>query len=154
MKKNYSLKQMGAFCVFGLLLSTICSEVDAGVIDPEIHIKKHGYHSVGIGEDGRTKFFSYTEKVSSSLISVLETDVIALPKHADVFQLCDFMRGAVKALLIKERGIAFDVAVVNYGYSDSTIVCVLKYMHETTVGTQLIFSKKGAEGMYSVFVSD
>ncbi len=64
------------------------------------------------------------------------------------------MRGAVKAKLIEQRGIALDVAVTNYGYSYSTIACVLKYMQENKVGTQLIFIKNRQGSMYKLFITD
>ena len=34
------------------------------------------------------------------------------------------------------------------------VACVLKYMHDSNVGTQLIYNKKGAGGMYMVFITD
>jgi hypothetical protein len=64
------------------------------------------------------------------------------------------MRGGTKASLIQQRGIAVDVAVTNYGYSGATIACILKYMHQNTVGTQVVYLKKGVKGMYTVFVTD
>lgn len=47
-----------------------------------------------------------------------------------------------------------DIAVTNYGYSGSTITCVLKFMLGPNVGTQLLFSKKGAARMYLVFFTE
>jgi hypothetical protein len=136
------------------LLSTLSSHANAEVIDPENHIKKNGYHSVKMGDDGKTRFYSYTERAKSPRITALKNDISKLPKHIEVQKMCDFMRGGVKATLIEQQGISFDVAVTNYGYSGSTIACVLKYMHENTVGTQLIYSKKGDGGMYMLFVTD
>jgi hypothetical protein len=126
----------------------------AQVIDPETHILKNGYHSVKMGDDGKTRFYSFTERAASLRIAALETEIAKLPKHVDVQKMCDFMRGTTKAKLIEQRGIAIDVAVTNYGYSGSTVACVLKYMHASNVGTQLIYNKKGAGGMYMVFVTD
>jgi hypothetical protein len=137
-----------------LILFSMCGIAGAAAIDPEKHIQKNGYHSVRMGDDGKTPFYSYKERVNPSHISVLEADIAALPKHIEVQKMCDFMRGGVKAKLIEERGIAFDVAVINYGYSGATVACVLKYMHKNTVGTQLIFMKKGQGGMYMVFVTE
>ncbi|MFO7830724.1 MAG: hypothetical protein R6V18_01930 [Desulfuromonadaceae bacterium] len=134
-----------------LFLPILCS---ADVIDPEEYIRKNGYHSVKMGDDQKAKFYSYTERLPQAKIESLEADIEKLPKHADVMQMCDFMRGSVKALLLEEQGISCDVAVTNYGYQGSTISCVLKYMYEGNIGTQLIYSKKGADGMYMVFVSD
>jgi hypothetical protein len=142
----------GVFTSVFLAVAVNC--VYAEVIDPEKHIAKYGFHTTRMGDDGRTKFYDFTEKISSSLISTFEQDIADLPKDSDVFKLCDFIRGGVKAKLIAERGKAFDVAVADYGYSGVVVACSLKYMHENSVGTQLIFAKKGTGGMYMVFVTD
>lgn len=140
--------------VSGLLFGFVSTHAVAEVIDPEKHIVKNGYHSVKMGDDGKTRFYSFTERAASPRITALENEIAKLPKHVDVQKMCDFMRGATKAKLIEQRGVAIDVAVTNYGYSGSTVACVLKYMHESNVGTQLIYNKKGAAGMYMVFVTD
>ncbi len=137
-----------------LSLFNIYSYAGAGVIDPEKQIQKNGYHSVRMGDDGKTKIYSFTERANSSRISVLEADIAALPKDVEVFKVCDFMRGGVKANLIQQRGIDIDVAVTNYGYSGSTAACTLKYMQKNKVGTQLIFYKQGHGGLYMVFITD
>lgn len=129
----------------------LCS---ADVIDPEEHIRKNGYHSVKIGDDKKTKFYLYTERLPPAKIKSLEADIDKLPKHADIMQVCDFIRGGAKALLLEQHGISCDVVVTNYGYEGSTISCVLKYMHQGNIGTQLIYSKKGTDGNYMVFVTD
>lgn len=138
----------------GLLFGFVSTHAVAEVIDPEKHIVKNGYHSVKMGDDGNTRFYSFTERAASPRINALENEIAKLPKHVDVQKMCDFMRGATKAKLIEQRGISIDVAVTNYGYSGSTVACVLKYMHESNVGTQLIYNKKGGGGMYMVFVTD
>lgn len=137
-----------------LFLGCVSTHAIAEVIDPENHVLKNGYHSVKMGDDGKTRFYSFTERAASPRITALEGEIAKLPKHVDVQKMCDFMRGATKAKLIEQRGIAFDVAVTNYGYSGSTVACVLKYMHDSNVGTQLIYSKKGVGGMYMVVITD
>lgn len=137
-----------------IFLAVVSTHVIAEVIDPENHVQKNGYHSDKTGDDGKTRFFTFTEQATSARIAALESEIKALPKHVDVQKMCDFMRGSTKAKLIEQRGIAIDVAVTNYGYSGSTVACVLKYMNGKNVGTQLIYSKKGAAGMYLVFVTD
>lgn len=139
---------MAGFGIGMLWLSAAFSQVP----DPEQHIKNNGYHSSKIGEDGKTRFFSFTENTNAGRISTLESEIEKLPKHSEVQRVCDSMRGGVKAALIEKRGIAFDVAAVNYGYKGATIACVMKYMHANRVGTQLIFVKKGADGMYMLFI--
>lgn len=139
-----------SYIASGLFLGLVSSYAIADVIDPEKHVLKNGHHSAKIGDDGKTRFYSFTERAASTRIAALETEIAKLPKHVEVQKMCDFMRDGTKA-----RGIAFDVAVTNYGYSGATIACVLKYTNEANVvGTQLIFSKKGAGGMYMVFVTD
>jgi hypothetical protein len=138
----------------GLYLCFASTFAFAEVIEPETHVLKNGHHSVKMGDDGKTRFYSFTERAASPRIAALEAEIAKLPKHVEVQKMCDLMRGGTKAKLIQQRGIAFDVAVTNYGYSGSTIACVLKYMHESNVGTQLIYSKKGVGGMYMVFVTD
>ena len=55
------------------------------------------------------------------------------------------MRGSVKKYaLAKEQRSPIDVAATNYGYSGSTIACVLKDMRDDKVGTQLIYMKEAA----------
>lgn len=137
-----------------LFLFNIYSQASATVIDPEKHIQKNGYHSVRMGDDGKMKVYSFTERANSSRVLALESDIGVLPKDAAILNTCDFMRGGVKANLIQQYGVAYDVAVTNYGYSGATVACVLKYMYQSTVGTQLIFMKKGQGGMYMVFVTD
>lgn len=137
-----------------IFLASLSIHAIADVIDPEKHIQKNGYHSVRIGDDGETRFYSYTERAISSRVAALENDIAKMPKRVEVQKMCDFMRGGTKAKLIEQGGIALDVAVTNYGYSGSTVACVLKYMHESKVGTQLIYSKKSSGAMYMVFVTD
>lgn len=138
-------------CVLWLVIPIVAR---ASEIDPEVRIQKSGYQTRKIGDDGKTVFFSSTERVQSSRIAELENEVAKLPKGPELLKMCDFIRGGVKAKLIQQRGISFDVAVVNYGYSGSTIACVLKYMHEGMVGTQLSYMKQSAAGVYMVFVTD
>jgi hypothetical protein len=144
---------------FYLLICTAClalvsTQARAEIIDPEKHVQRDGHHSLKMGDDGKTRFYSRTERVPPARIAALEADIARLPKHVEVQKMCDFMRGGAKAKLIEQRGIAFDVVLTNYGYSGPTVACVLKYIHEKNVGTQLIYSKKGAGGMYTVFVTD
>lgn len=138
----------------GLLCVLTSAHATADVVDPEYYIQKNGHQYSRKGDDGKTNFYSFTERATKHRISVLEKEIEALPKNAEVFKVCDSMRGGVKAKIIQEQGISMDVAATNYGYSGSTIACVLKYMHENTIGTQLIFSKKGANGVYMVFVTN
>lgn len=144
------------FRLIGVAMSMLAfsSHTFAQVIDPEAQIRKNGYHTVNLGDDGVTRFYTFTERATASRISALEQSVAGLPKQTEVYKFCDQMRGSVKANLIRERGQPFDVVATNYGYSGSTIACVLKYMHENSVGTQLLFMKKAAGGMYMVFVTD
>lgn len=128
--------------------------VTAQIIDPEVQIKKKGHQTVRLGDDGVTSFYTLTERASPGQIAALERDIAALPKHMEVFKVCDQTRGSVKAKLLADRKVAFDVAATNYGYSGSTIACTLKYMHDKKVGTQLMYMKKGAGGMYMMFVTD
>ena len=149
-QRNSSLCLVVA-CACGLALPVTAV---AQIIDPEAQIKKNGHQSVRIGDDGVTRFYTFTERAPGPRLAALERDIVALPKQVAVFTVCDQARGSVKAKLIADRGLAFDVAATNYGYSGSTIACVLKYMHENKVGTQLMYMKKAAGGMYMVFVTD
>ncbi|WP_340121438.1 hypothetical protein [Methylobacter svalbardensis] len=137
-----------------LFLSLVCTRAIAEVIDPETYIMKNGYHSVMTGDDGQTRSYVFTEKAASARIAALESEITKLPKHVEVQRFCDLMRGATKAKLIKQRGIAIDVAVTNYGYNGSTVVCVLKFMYENNIATQLIYNKEGNGGLYRVIVSE
>lgn len=137
------MRKFISYVASGLFLGFVSTHAIAEVIDPEKHVLKNGYHSVKMGDDGKTRFYSFTERAASPRIAALETEIAKLPKHVEVQKMCDFMRGGTKAKLIEQRGIAIDVAVTNYGYSGSTVACVLKYMHDSNVGTQLIYSKKG-----------
>ena len=115
---------------------------------------KNGHQSDKIGEDGKTRFYSFSERATRTRIAILESGITRLPKHIEIQKVCDFMRGEVKAGLIEQRGIAVDVAVTNYGYEGPIVSCVLKYMYKNDVGTQLLYSKKSASGMYTVFVTN
>ncbi len=137
-----------------IILCTATGNAWAEIIDPVAYIKRNGYQSAKLGDDGLTKFLTHTVRVESQKIRPLEADVESLPKHPTVYQVCDMMRGGVKARLIQETGIAFDVAATNYGYKGKTIVCVLKYMRGNQVGTQILYGEKGPDAMYQVFVVD
>jgi hypothetical protein len=117
-------------------------------------MRKTGPQTTRLGDDGKTKFFNYTERTNSARLTSLEKDIAALPKRPEVFQVCDQIRGSVKATLIKKSGDSFDVAAVNWGYSGATIACTLKYMKRNQVGTQLIYFKQGTDGVYMYFVTD
>ncbi len=109
-----------------------------------------------MGDDGKTKFYSFIERANPSRIAALEADITALPKAMLVFETCNFWKGQAKLAQIAKTGLAIDVAVTNYDYSDNgTIACVLKHMYKNKVGTQLIFGKSGQDGMYySVYVTN
>ncbi len=139
---------------FGLIFAFVSISAAAEVINPEEYISKNGYHSVGIGDDGKTHIYSFTERATPPRIASFENGVAKLLKHIEVQRMCDFLRGATKARLIEQRRVPIDVAVTDYGYSGETVVCVLKYMHKSEVGTQIIYSKQGSMGMYMVFVTD
>ena len=126
----------------------------AQVIDPEAKILKDGYQSKKVGDDGVTPFYTFTERATAARVSAVEQSIIRLPKDARIAGACEQMRGSAKALLIQQSGKAYDVAVANYGYSGSTIACVLKFMLGNKVGTQLAFLKQGKAGLYMVFVTD
>lgn len=142
--------------LLSLVMSGMASPTSAvgQVLDPETYIKEKGYQSVRMGDDGVTRFYTFTERASANRIAELERGIAVLPKRVEVFQVCDQTRGSVKAKLIAERGVAIDVATPNYGYSGSTIACVIKYMQENKVGTQLMYMKKASGGMYMLFVTD
>lgn len=125
----------------------------AEMIDPEIYIKKNGYQSQRMGDDGKTPFYNFTERTTISRVTTLEKDIAALPKHEEVAKYCEFIRGGTKAELIQSTGKAIDVAVTNYGYKGATVACVLKYMYGNEVGTQLVYSKKAGNAMFMVFVT-
>lgn len=127
--------------------------VIAEVIDPESYIKKNGYQSKRVGDDGKTPFYNFTERTNVARVSKLERDIRALPKDEKIFRLCDLMRGGIKAKLIESTGKAIDVAVSNYGYKGATVACVLKYMSDSDVGTQLIYTKKSSNAMFMVGVT-
>ena len=142
------------YVVSYFLCGVISTYAVAEVIDPEKYIEMNGYHSAKMGDDGKTRFYIFTERAPLSRIIELENEIDKLSKRVEVQKVCDFMRGATKAKLIEKRGSVIDVALTNYGYKRSTVVCVFKYMHESNVGSQIVYNKKGAGGMYMVFVTE
>jgi hypothetical protein len=134
--------------------SAIYLSAEAAIIDPEQYILKYGYHSLKIGDDKKTKIYSYKERVSASTISELTYEISNLPKTSEIYQLCDFWRGLTKSNLIEQRGIETDVVVSNYGHSGTTITCALKYIRAKKVGNQFIFYNKSNAGLYFVFITD
>ena len=139
---------------FWAVLLLHCTSTSAETIDPEVYISKNGYQSDMLGDDGKTRFYSFSERATPTRIAILESGIARLPKHTEIQKVCDFMRGGVKAGLIEQRGIAVDVAVTNYGYEGPIVSCVLKYMYKNEVGTQLLYSKKGTSVMYTVFITN
>lgn len=143
-------KRLLSVC-FLFLLGT--STVRAELIDPEKYILKFGYHSKALGDDGKTPFYRLTERLAPEKISAIQREIERLQKHQEVFKVCDFLKGGVKAQLVEEQGLEYDVTLANYGHTGKIIACTLKYMHGDKVGTQLIFSKMTPTGMYSVFLT-
>ena len=140
--------------IISLTLLAIPCYSGAVIINPEKHILANGYHSMKNGDDKKTKIYSFTERASPSRISELKAEIAELPKISEIQKLCDLWRGTVKANLIEKTGVALDVVVSNYGYSNSTVACTLKYIKGNKVGTQLIFYNTGKEGLYFVFITD
>ena len=60
--------------VSGLLFGYVSTHAVAEVIDPEKHIAKNGYHSVKMGDDGKVRFYSFTERAASPRITALENE--------------------------------------------------------------------------------
>jgi len=139
--------------LLGVLLSALPLLVFAQVLDPEAFIQKNGYQSKRIGDDGKTVFYTFTERTGQAQVAGREQDIAVLPKDERVFQYCDFLRGTTKAKLIESSGKSIDVAVSNYGYVGATVACVLKYMHAGEVGTQVIYTKNARGSMYTVFIT-
>ncbi|MGZ8240126.1 MAG: hypothetical protein ACXWTK_01265, partial [Methylobacter sp.] len=86
-----SISKHLACLVVSAFLVGIPSQAGAIVIDPEKHILTNGYHSVKMGDDGKTKIYSFTERANPSRISALESDIAALPKVIEIQKMCDFM---------------------------------------------------------------
>lgn len=125
----------------------------AEIIKPVEYIKKNGYHTSSLGEDGKTKFYNRQERTTAEKIKSLESEVDKLPKSVEIFKVCDWMRGVTKSKLVEQNQMAIDVALKNYGYNGNTIVCVLKYIKGAEVGTQVFFAEENAKSVYSVGVS-
>ena len=122
------------------------------VIDPEAFIKKYGYTSTYLGDNGETTFYTASKLASTSQIKNYVSDVVNLPKHKDVISHCEFMRGVSKVQAIAHSKVAVDVALFNYGYSHSTIVCVLKFMYGNKISTNLTYSKAIKGSIYMLWV--
>ena len=123
----------------------------AEALDPEAMIKKEGYEKKTLGSDGKTYFFVLGKFEHLPRIQQLEKEVAKLPKDHRLFSMCDFLRAGAKAKLIEKDGLSYDVAVTDYGYDGPAIACVLKFMLDGKIGTQISYSKKGQDGMYMVF---
>ncbi len=126
--------------------------VESKILDPENTIKTEGYESRSIGDDGITIFYVLGKTETPSNIEALESQIYNLPKNEDTFKACDFMRGGTKASLIEQTGENYDVVTTNHGYDGPVMVCILKYMLEDKVGTQIIFSKSSRDVMHMVFI--
>lgn len=120
-------------------------------IDPEKLILTNGYHHKVIGDDGKTMFYSFTERVPTNKITELEYQISKLPKHAEAQKGCDFLHQSVKSQIANKNT---DVTLANYGYNESSLVCALKYKNGSNVGTQLVWQKLSTSGMYMFFVVD
>lgn len=140
-----------------IILATISSIsllgfAHAEILDPEEYIIKNGYTSAKPGNNG-VMFYSSINPGDSTQVSMLESEIKRLPKQAALYQACEQMRGNVKARIIQEQGISYDVIATDYGYHDQTMACVIKYILGNSIGTQLVFAKKGNGGMYLVFIT-
>lgn len=134
-------------------LSFMFTSASAEVIDAEQYIKKNGYQKRWLGSDGKTLHHQFTEWVSLSRISLLESDISKLSKHPGVLKFCNFMCSEIKNRLLEEKGITVDVTVSDYGDRDITAACVLKYKRDSNVGTQMIYATKSPSGQYMVIVT-
>jgi hypothetical protein len=138
---------------FGTILSST-SAIAQKIIDPETYIQKVGAQSTKIGEDGKTRFFRYTELASEERIATLSRAIAELPKAKEVLQVCDQVRGSVSAKLSKEKGRPIVVTITSYGYSGSIIACEFKYRDEDKTGIQLMFVKQATDGVYTLFITN
>lgn len=120
-------------------------------IDPEVRIRADGYQSLNHGRDG-TPWYTLGKTVSQERIKELETRVTRLSKDKGLLPFCSLARGGAKARLIEQSGLAYDVAVTDYGYEGQTIVCVLKFMLGNTVGTQIVYIKETDSAVYLYFI--
>lgn len=139
---------------FVLGIASLCiGTVHAEAVDPEAYIAAHGYQTKRLGDDGRMVFYLFTDRTTKEVVRQREQEVAALPKDWRIFQACDLIRGGTKAMLIESSGKAIDVAVSNYGYSGSTVACVLKYMAGAEVGTRVLYQKLAKGSMYTYAVT-
>jgi hypothetical protein len=148
-----SWRQLRHQVLLGMTLTAFPMILFAQVIDPEAFIQKNGYQSQRLGDDGKTTFYNFTERLNTAQVAAREREVASLPKDERVFKYCDFVRGSTKAKLIESSGKNIDVAVSNYGYVGAVTACVLKYMHAGQVGTQVIYSKAARGSMFMLFVT-
>jgi len=148
------LNRHAALLSLGIGCLVVHASAVAQVLDPEAYINEKGHPSIGVGDDGVTRVYSFTERVPAARIAELERGIARLPKRAEVLQMCDQTRGSVKAKLVAERHAATDVTAPNYGYSGSTVACVLKYIHESKIGTQLTYTKKASGATYTLFLTE
>ncbi|QRP62829.1 hypothetical protein I6J77_11875 [Rhodanobacter sp. FDAARGOS 1247] len=132
------------------LVASTCP-VFGQAIDPEARIKADGYQSLNHGSDG-TPWYTLGETVPQERIKELEVQVARLPKDERLLSVCNLARGGAKAKLIEQSGLAYDVAVTDYGYEGRTIVCVLKFMLGSTIGTQIAYFKETESAVYLYFI--
>lgn len=143
-----------AHLIIIITLLVVSYESGAVIINPVKYIHDNGFHSMKIGDDKKTKIYSFQERAGPSRISELSSEITALPKTPEIQKMCDFWRGTVKAGLVEKNGVAIDVVVTNYGYSDTTITCILKHIDGNKVGTQLIFYNTDKGSLYFVMVTN
>lgn len=133
-----------------LLSAALATPAFSEITDPVAHIKERGYDSASPGKNSDITFYSRTERISSSRLKQLEKEVADLPKQPEILQVCEIGRGGAKAKLYEQQ-IYADVATTDYGYQGSSLVCVLKYMYQEQVGTQVMVARKEGNGLYLMF---
>jgi len=127
----------------------------AAIIDPEIYIGENGSQRQSPARDGVT-FYSSTIRLSTDQLTSVEAEVAALPKHLDLFKVCDFLKGGARISIVERTGEEVEAALVNYGYKGKIMSCVFKYSLHGVIGTQIMFYKQSEakKGAYMVFITD
>lgn len=133
-----------------LLSAALAVPAYSEIIDPATYIKERGYDDATPATKSDITFYSRTERIPGSRLTLLEKEVADLPKHAEIQQVCELGRGGAKARL-HEQKIDADITVTDYGYQGSSIACVLKYLYQQQVATQIMVARKEGKGLYLLF---
>jgi hypothetical protein len=128
-----------------LLLLTISANAGAALVDAERYIKTYGHNEVR--PDNNLDWYRHTKQISKDEVTKQSADIAKAARNATSRKTCELFR--VSPVPHSPPKL---IEVMDHAVEASKIACIIKYTFEDRVATQIIYLKKGRNGMYLVFL--